>query len=261
MSFKIIGKAFDIPLKGNDKLVFLSLCEYANDDDNTCYPSMTTLMKKATISRGALAYCLNVLENLGFIKRTQQYRKNGSKSSTLYTVFVDTELNQELYKNRQSLIKKGSPDNGLGDSSDNGLPSSDNGLPKGGLSSDNGLLEPLVISFNPLDNPKNIKKDFKVFKEETLLKFKELKISTFKDKITSTPETLQAFSELQADNKHDVINLYANHVRDKKGFAKRLDRWLLAYNEGSLHLLEDNKKENLLTDLDKIDYSSCEEAF
>ena len=111
------------------------------------------------------------------------------------------------------------------------------------------------------NNKKNIKKDFKVFKEETLLKFKELKISTFKDKINSTPETLQAFSELQTDNKHDAINLFANHVRDKKGFAKRLDRWLLAYNEGSLHLLEYNKKENLLTDLDKIDYSSCEEKF
>lgn len=156
MSFKIIGKAFDIPLKGNDKLVFLSLCEYANDDDNTCYPSYTTLMKKATISRGALRDCLNVLENLGFIDRHSRNRENGSKTSNIYTVFADQDLDPIKYKNRKNLISKNSQssDNDLG-SNDQEMtyPSTNNDLPNGGQSSDNDLLEPLALSLNPYLNP------------------------------------------------------------------------------------------------------------
>jgi hypothetical protein len=182
MSFKIIGKAFDIPLKGNDKLVFLSLCEYANDEDFTCYPSYTTLMKKATISRGALRDCLNVLEALGFINRSTRSRENGSKASNVYTVNIDIKLDEIAYKNRKNLISKKvqSSDNDLAlDAQIMTYPSTNNDLPNGGQSSDNDLVEPLASSLNPYSNPNahevEVITDFEIFWKNYPRKIAKLK--------------------------------------------------------------------------------------
>jgi hypothetical protein len=169
MSFKIIGKAFDLPLKANDKLVFLALCEYANDDDFTCYPSFATLMRKASISRGALSTCLNVLENLGLISRALRKRQNGSNTSNLWTVHIDKNVDWELYKKRPLLTKRANH------SSESELPksknhSSESELGVRGHSSESELHEPLANSFNP---------ELKEYKESSTKKdFKEKKASS-----------------------------------------------------------------------------------
>jgi len=171
MSFKLVGQAFDIPLKGNDKLVFLALCEYANDDDYTCYPSINTLMKKATISKGGLSYCLNVLENLGLISRQARRRENGSSTSTQYTINSSMEFDQNLYKNRKDLIQKveQSSESEQGSKVQKvNTPCSESEHPKGGQSSESEHLEPLAYSLNPYSNPKKSKpKKFFIFAKQT----------------------------------------------------------------------------------------------
>lgn len=226
MSFKIIGKAFDIALKANDKLVFLSLCEYANDEDSTCYPSLKTLMTKATISKGALSYSLNVLENLGFISRQHRTRENGSATSTKYTVYIDTVLDTERYKNRQSLIKIDCSNNELGGTVHKvNNPSSDNEQPKRGQSSDNEHLEPLAKPFNPNSNPRQKNKNTKV-SFNTLLEDIQKEV-TRKSKVSFTQKGLEAY--LLIDDKSQIKDNYIKHQKIKDQFAQTIANFLVDY--------------------------------
>lgn len=86
MSFKIIGSAFDLPLVGNDKLVFLALCENADDTTRTCYPSYVTIQRKASLANSSLKTCLLVLEAVGLIVVKIRSTKNGGRTSTFYTI-------------------------------------------------------------------------------------------------------------------------------------------------------------------------------
>ena len=86
MSFKIIGAAFDLPLVGNDKLVFLALCENADDATRTCYPSYTTIQRKASLVNSSLKTALIVLEAVGLISVKIRSTKGGGRTSTLYKI-------------------------------------------------------------------------------------------------------------------------------------------------------------------------------
>ncbi|MFT7880468.1 MAG: helix-turn-helix domain-containing protein [Sulfurimonas sp.] len=243
MSFKIIGKAFDIPLKANDKLVFLVLCEYADDDTCTCYPSLSTIVRKASISKGALSYSLNVLENLGFIKREHRKRDNGSNTSTIYTVFADTVLDEERYKKRQELIKKPGSNNEQGGLvQDMNNPSSDNEQGKGGQSSDNEQLEPLANS-NPKDNPKLTMADFLKIWNKTaeacgLSKIVSLTDSR-KEKIRNRKSKLQNFDSifLQACEKIKQSD-FLKGVNDR-GWKAEFD-WIVHNDNNILKIIEGN---------------------
>ena len=54
-------------------LVYLWLCYYANINDQVCYPSITTITKRARLGRRKVSRLLKQLERLGFIEvaRTQ----------------------------------------------------------------------------------------------------------------------------------------------------------------------------------------------
>ncbi len=175
MSFKIIGKAFDIPLRGNDKLVFLALCEYADDENNQCYPSIATIMKKATVSKSVATRCLNVLEYLGYIVRDKRKRDNGSNTSTLYTVNVDIALDKEKYKEATQKFRSVNRDNqssesGQGASNEIGTTKVQN---RDNQSSESGQLEPLVESLDKPFNKKNTKKKIPITPKEIIDFFKE----------------------------------------------------------------------------------------
>jgi hypothetical protein len=86
MSFKIIGEAFELPLVGNDKLVFLALCENADDTTRTCYPSYKTIQRKASLANSSLATVLKVLEAVGLISIRVRSSKRGGRTSTLYKI-------------------------------------------------------------------------------------------------------------------------------------------------------------------------------
>lgn len=105
MSFKIIGSAFDLPLVGNDKLVFLALCENADDTTRTCYPSYPTIQKKASLVNSSLKTALLVLEAVGLISTKKRQKKGGGRTSTLYKIF---EFNVETFdvKNYKKIAKE-----------------------------------------------------------------------------------------------------------------------------------------------------------
>lgn len=107
MSFKIIGAAFDLPLKGNDKLVFLALCENADDNTRTCYPSYSTIQRKASLANSSLKTSLMVLEAIGLISIKIRSTKNGGRTSTIYKIaeFEHREFDLENYKIIASQIR------------------------------------------------------------------------------------------------------------------------------------------------------------
>lgn len=86
MSFRIIGTAFELPLVGNDKLVFLALCENADDTTRTCWPSYSTIQRKASLANSSLKTVLTVLEAIGLISIQIRSTKAGGRTSTLYKI-------------------------------------------------------------------------------------------------------------------------------------------------------------------------------
>jgi len=100
MSFRIIGAAFEIPLKGNDKLVFLALCENADDTSRTCYPSYSTIQRKASLANSSLKTSLLVLEAIGLISIKIRSTAKGGRTSTIYKIFEfeNKDFDVENYK-------------------------------------------------------------------------------------------------------------------------------------------------------------------
>lgn len=105
MSFKIIGAAFELPLVGNDKLVFLALCENADDNTRTCYPSYSTIQRKASLANSSLKTVLHVLEAIGLISIKIRSTKGGGRTSTLYKI---SEFDVEKFdvKNYKKIAKE-----------------------------------------------------------------------------------------------------------------------------------------------------------
>lgn len=86
MNFKILREAFDLPLVGNDKLVFLALCENTDDITRTCTSSYSTIQKKASLVNSSLKTALKVLEAIGLISIKIRSTKGGGRTSTLYEI-------------------------------------------------------------------------------------------------------------------------------------------------------------------------------
>lgn len=105
MSFKIIGSAFELPLIGNDKLVFLALCENADDTTRTCWPSYPTIQKKASLVNSSLKTVLEVLEAVGLISIKIRSTKGGGRTSTLYKI-SEFDVDNFDVKNYKKIAKE-----------------------------------------------------------------------------------------------------------------------------------------------------------
>lgn len=105
MSFKIIGEAFELPLVGNDKLVFLALCENADDTTRTCYPSYSTIQRKASLANSSLKTALKVLEAVGLITIKIRSTKGGGRTSSLYKI-ADFDAQNFDVKNYKKVAKE-----------------------------------------------------------------------------------------------------------------------------------------------------------
>lgn len=105
MSFKIIGAAFELPLVGNDKLVFLALCENADDTTRTCWPSYPTIQKKASLVNSSLKTVLEVLEAVGLISIKIRSTKGGGRTSTLYKI-SEFDVDNFDVKNYKKIAKE-----------------------------------------------------------------------------------------------------------------------------------------------------------
>lgn len=111
MSLKIMNIGFASNLKPTAKLIYLSIADFANDNGE-CFPSKSKLAEKASVSMSTIKYYLRSFEILGIVKTEQLYRNNGSKSSLLYKLNIESKnLEKSKVENayqecRKSKIKK-----------------------------------------------------------------------------------------------------------------------------------------------------------
>jgi len=80
MSIKLMCAAFDADIPSTQKLVLLALCDNANDHGH-CFPSVSTLERKCSLSDRAVQTAISWLEANGFL--TRQFRTG---RATLYVI-------------------------------------------------------------------------------------------------------------------------------------------------------------------------------
>ena len=139
MSIKHMSKVWQIDnLEPNQKLVFLSICDNANDE-GICYPSINTIQSKTSLSRPTVIKIINKLVELNYLIKTQRARKSGGRYSSLYLVFPDENLAflDEEYREKFSQSKKALP-----------YSQSKVALPIKGSQSKTALPEPSLTLFN-----------------------------------------------------------------------------------------------------------------
>ena len=157
MSIKQMTMVFEEQkIKGNTKLLMLSLADNANDS-GVCFPSWSTLITRTCMSRGAISTSLKKAEELGMLFRVTRNRKNGSKTSNKFLVYPHINrknLDEEDFLIFEELFIE------YDQSSETELApivqklnyhSSETELPNGGQSSETELLEP-SLSFNHHSN-------------------------------------------------------------------------------------------------------------
>ncbi|WP_340676205.1 helix-turn-helix domain-containing protein [Paraperlucidibaca sp.] len=91
MSIKLMSSVFELSLRPADKLVLLALADHA-DDEGSAWPSIETLAKKSSTSRRTVLRILKELEQSGLLTRQKRSRKNGSRTSSLYKLFLGDNL-------------------------------------------------------------------------------------------------------------------------------------------------------------------------
>jgi hypothetical protein len=85
MSVKMMAKAWDTDVSGNDLLVLLVLCDFSNDEGEL-HPSLSTISKKAKVGKTTLGYILRAYEKIGVITRLRRKRENNSDTSNFYKI-------------------------------------------------------------------------------------------------------------------------------------------------------------------------------
>ena len=85
--FTIIDKAViqSESLSVYDKALYAILCSYASSD-GSCYPSYSTLARKAGCSRRKVIAVISNLEELGLLEKQPQVNSVGDSTSNLYTI-------------------------------------------------------------------------------------------------------------------------------------------------------------------------------
>lgn len=73
----------------SQKLVLLALADHC-DDDGQCFPGIERLVTKCGISNGQVRRHLDALETAGALDRTRRHRADGSLSTYLYTLTLDS---------------------------------------------------------------------------------------------------------------------------------------------------------------------------
>lgn len=71
MSVKLMSAVWETDLQPTRKMVLLALCDNANDE-GLCYPSITTIAKKCSLSRRAVINAIEFLEEKGFLTREKR---------------------------------------------------------------------------------------------------------------------------------------------------------------------------------------------
>lgn len=76
----------DTELSSKAVSVYLYLCERAEKETKSCYPSMKTIAKDLHLSLASVKRSIQELERIAYIKKENRFRDNGGKSSNLYFI-------------------------------------------------------------------------------------------------------------------------------------------------------------------------------
>jgi len=87
VSIDFMSRVFnDEDLPSNEKLVMLALADNANNE-GICYPSLSTLQRKTSLSRPTVSKIIKRLTEKRFVFGVCRSRKKGGRSSNMYLLF------------------------------------------------------------------------------------------------------------------------------------------------------------------------------
>ena len=79
------GSIYQTDLPHRARAVYMYLKDRAGKD-GSCWPAINTIARELSLSRSTVKRAIGDLVSAGFLEKESRYRKNGSKSSCLYTV-------------------------------------------------------------------------------------------------------------------------------------------------------------------------------
>jgi hypothetical protein len=85
MSIEAMAWAWDVPVRGTQKLVLLAIADWANADSEA-WPHIATIARRAGVGERAVQDAIGELELHGHLARSPQYRKDGGQRGNLYTL-------------------------------------------------------------------------------------------------------------------------------------------------------------------------------
>lgn len=89
MSARATAWAWEQDVRGTQKLVLLCLADWADGEHQTWY-STGHLTARVGVGRSAVFDALSALEDAALLRREARLRENGSQSSNLYTLLVES---------------------------------------------------------------------------------------------------------------------------------------------------------------------------
>ncbi|WP_044737262.1 helix-turn-helix domain-containing protein [Geobacillus kaustophilus] len=84
-----------------DKMVYVVLCSFADNDTQQCFPSVSKLAEYCGCSVSTVKRSLKRLEKLGLIHIEQRQDENGRSETNVYTILELPEFFQENQRNSQ----------------------------------------------------------------------------------------------------------------------------------------------------------------
>ncbi len=105
MSILALNLAWKLRLKqlsSGDKLVLLTLADYANDDGD-CWPSIKSLAEKCSMHQRNVIKHLNKLVTIGLVVKRYRHDKKGYRRSSFYNLNLDQNLGGETPPRTPSL--------------------------------------------------------------------------------------------------------------------------------------------------------------
>jgi hypothetical protein len=126
MSIEAMAWAWDVPVRGTQKLVLLAIADWANAD-GVAWPHVKKIARRAGVGERAVQDAIADLELHGHIARSPQYRDDGGQRGNLYTLGLDDppaasrrggcmtvqgknpKRNHQQRRNQLKLVKKLSP--------------------------------------------------------------------------------------------------------------------------------------------------------
>lgn len=112
MSIRYVATVLDkLPdLSASDTLVLIALADYASDDTRQCWPSVSTIARRARLTRRAVQKRLRSLEARGLIEVSQGGHQYGRNSASQYRLRFDHDGHiapEEQLSTRANAVRRG----------------------------------------------------------------------------------------------------------------------------------------------------------